>query len=94
MSDDLFWTAEGKFYSAEEVFEDYVIAHRVKTSTIRTDYVPVELPWSLVGVVKYEGVDEETHVRIYKKDICGKALNCANVLTTWKTEWIMSKEDL
>ncbi len=94
MSDDLFWTAEGKFYSAEEVFEDYVIAHRVKTSTIRTDYVPVELPWSLVGVVKYEGVDEETHVRICKKDICGKALNCANVLTTWKTEWIMSKEDL
>ncbi len=94
VSDDLFWTADGKFYSVEEVFEDFVIAHCVKTSTIRTDYVPVVLPWNLVGVFKFQGVDEDTHVRIQKRNICGKALNCANVLTTWKNEWIMSKEDL
>ncbi len=94
VSDALFWTADGKYYSVEEVFEGFVIAHKVKTSTISTDYMPVVLPWSKVGVVKFEGVQEDTHVRVNMKDICGKVINCANVLTTWKTEWLMSKKDL
>ncbi len=94
VADNLFWTKELKLYSVNTVFEDYVLAHPVKTSTICTDYLPVRLPWNKVGVFKFEGIDEDNVVRIDKKNIEGKALNCANVLTTWKNVWIMSKEDL
>ncbi len=94
VSDDLFWTAGNNFYSVSEVLEDHVMAHPVNKSTIRTDYMPVQLPWSLVGVFKYGGIDEDSLVRISKADIQGKVLNCANMLTTWRNEWLMSKEDL
>ena len=93
-ADNLFWTKGNKFYSVKEIIQGYVVAHPVKTSTISTQYMPVVLPWSLVGVVKFEGVDDTKLVSVPRAEVQGKALNCANVLTTWRNEWLMSKEDL
>ncbi len=66
--------------------------NEVFLSKLQSDYIGIPLPWSVVGVHKYEGVDV-TETSINRSEIVGKAMKCGQVICSWMPEWVMSKID-
>ncbi len=95
VADNLVWTAQHDFYSIERKGEGGVFwCRKVNKTEIRTDYIPDQLPWGSVGAYKYLGEDQGELLPINRNQILGKAMVCGTVMTTWKREWLMSKEDV
>ena len=53
----------------------------------------IELPWGMVGVWRFNGVDRSKRVALQRKDIRGKVMKCNDVLSEWLVDWFMSKTD-
>ena len=63
---------------------------------LTTEYQPdigITLPWDVVLVHNYDGLDLHRTLAINDEDIVGKGMLCNGVLTGWYMEWFMSKRD-
>ena len=98
VADSLVWTA-GEVPGAEEFYDiqlvdgDSVHAHTVHVSPLATNSDGLTLPWHLTGAYVYLETDTSEVQVIQRQDICGKAMRCGSVITTWDSRWLMSKID-
>ncbi len=95
VADNLVWTKEHDFYSIEKVGEgDTFWCRKINKTEIRTDFIPDQLPWGKVGAYKYLGEDSGELQPVRRSEIRGKAMVCGTTMTTWQSEWLMSKVDV
>ncbi len=92
MRDDLVVHKNGNIYQVDEKEDKELTCRQVVLAKVRQDYVGLDLPFELVGIHQYGGMDVET-VQIQEEDIKGKAMMCGQVITEWMPEWTMSKID-
>ncbi len=94
VDDSLLYNHAGEVFSLQEVTErDGETAyrcHRVDTEEFKPWQLRFLLPWKLIGVKKYMGIEQENEVFLSGKDIKGKAVLCEDILTFWQNEWLMS----
>ena len=74
--------------TAEEPFQGHPVILEPFTPNIG-----IHLPWSIVGVHTYGGLDYDTTVRVTRNQIVGKAMICGDLICTLLTPWFMSKVD-
>ncbi len=95
VDDSLVHTRDGHVYSVSEVVEvdgeTQYKCHPVMTAAYQPDDFPFDLPWSKVGILKYEGICLEYTEFLSKSDIVGKCVICDDFITLWRVQWIMSR---
>ena len=63
---------------------------------LTTPYNPpigIPLPWNIVGMAEYRGIDETEICNVARADIAAKAVIFDGVISSWMTEWNLSKRD-
>ena len=58
-----------------------------------TPNIEIDLPWSLVGVHTYAGLDYDQTVYVRREEVIGKAMICGDLICTLLSPWFMSKAD-
>ena len=67
-------------------------AHPIVTATYNPR-VGIRLPWNMVGVHDYRGLDYGKVLTVPKKDITGKCIVSGGIVTEWQKGLFMSKYD-
>ena len=65
--------------------------HRVRLKKVPHNAGGIHLPWHLVGVHIWAGLDAEEEVLFKQENVKAKGMLCGTVLTEWRAEWLMSK---
>ncbi len=90
VDDSLVYNVLGQVYVVDEVLPTTYKCRRVLTSPLEPADFPFNLPWSDIGYLQYQGIDEESEEFLPSAAIKGKALLCDDVISLWKMEWLMS----
>jgi hypothetical protein len=85
--------ANGAIYEVQQRDEDSgdYIANATILKDFITPFLKFQLPWNLVGVYIYGGVDRNVKTHLRHSDVVGKAVLCGNILCVWLNDWLMSK---
>ncbi len=67
--------------------------HPVRLTRVRPTQGLPELPWHLIGVFKYQGIDMNTTCMFTRADVVGKMMCSGNIISEWLPDWFMSKRD-
>ncbi len=92
MADNLLWHKNSKVYMVTSVEDDTIHCNELFLDDLRSEYIGIPLPWSMVGVHKYKGTSGTT-TTIQRSDVVGKVMKCGQILYKWMPEWVMSKVD-
>ncbi len=90
--DDLIVHRDGHIYMVEDKEESELTCRKVRLVKVRQDYVGLNLPFEMVGIHQYGGLEGDT-VTLHEQDVKGKAMMCGQVVAEWMPEWTMSKID-
>ncbi len=74
------------------VEDDEIYCNELFLEDLKSEYIGIPLPWSMVGVHKYSGTSGEA-TSIRRSDVIGKVMRCGQILYKWMPEWVMSKMD-
>ena len=94
VDDSLVFTAQGHVYAVVKRLPTSYKCRKVLTSPLELTNIPFNLPWSDIGYLQYQGIDEESEEFLAPAAIIGKALLCDDIISLWKMEWLMSKTSL
>ena len=72
--------------------ETELTCRQVRLLKVRQAYVGLDLPFEMVGIHEYGGLEVES-VTLQEEDIKGKAMMCGQILAEWMPQWTMSKID-
>ncbi len=90
--DDLVIHKNGKIYMVQEKDDSQLTCRQVRLEKVRQEYVGLDLPFNMVGIHQYGGLEVET-VNIQENELKGKAMMCGQVVAEWMPQWTMSKID-
>ena len=95
VSDSIVFLHTGECFTITEKREDNkYYGHKMRLAHLKQTTSDVRLPWHKVGVHQVLGVDGNNARIIDYSEIRGKGMQCADILTEWRPEWIMSKTDV
>ena len=83
---------EGKFFQIFKIEGTVLSLRGVATSAVNTQrIVGLSLPWSMVGVRRYHGVNRSTPLmKVDQEDVKAKAILCGNIISAVYPEWIIT----
>ena len=55
--------------------------------------IGIQLPWAMVGIHNYGGLDLNEQIEITREDIAGKGFICGAQISSWYQAWFSSKVD-
>ena len=77
------------FYRVTLVQDPVLTLQKLKTSSINTTNL-VRVPWSIVGVRKYEGESNDRPITVLVEDVKAKAILCGDIISSMFPEWIVT----
>ncbi len=95
ISDNIVFLHSGECFTITEIRGDNTYyGHRMRLTSLKQTTNDVRLPWAKVGIHKVQGV-EGNHARVIDyAEVRGKGMQCGDIISEWRPEWLMSKIDV